>query len=138
MKDKYIFIPADLNIPCTFIDVDADDGSDPEINRFNEHIYKLISADCYEPVYIFSDLIMLVDECGKFTGKPINIRASQFYPGTQYGDPIVGDVVICSTKSVVTLMPDGECIRECDFGPLGPVYSALLADRLGIIIPTPA
>lgn len=138
MKDKYIFIPADLNIPCTFIDVDADDGSDPEVNRFNEHIYKLIAADFYEAVYIFSDLIMLVDECGKLTGKPINIRASQFYRGTQYGDPIVGDVVICSTKSVVTLMPDGECIRECDFGPLGPVYSALLADLLGITIPKPA
>lgn len=138
MKDKYIFIPADPKVPCSFIDVNADDSSDPEVNRFNEHVHELISADCYEAVYVLSDLIMLVDESGKLTGKPINPRASQFYPGTPYGDPIVGDVVFCSIKWIDTIMPDGEVIRERDFGPLGPIYSAILAQQLGIELPTPA
>ena len=142
MKNKYIHIPADLTLPCTFIDIDDvpgdDRGEDPDVNRFNERIYQLINCDFYEAVYIHSDLIMLVDETGKLTGKPLNVRASMFYPGTAYGDPIVGDVVFCSLKWVTTVMPDGERIRERDFGPLGPVYSAILADKLGITVPEPA
>lgn len=142
MKNKYILIPADLSVPCTFVEIDDvpdDDAREfPEVNRFNERVYQLIHCDYYEPVYIYSDLIMLVDETGKLTDKPINVRASMFYPGTAYGDPIVGDVLLCSLKWVVTVMDDGEPIRERDFGPLGPVYSAVLADKLGITAAEPA
>ena len=52
----------------------------------------------FEIVYLphFGDLLMLVDDMGKVSDPPkrINPLASMFYPGTNYGDPIVGDVLL--------------------------------------------
>lgn len=119
MKNAYIFVPADLTLPCTFVYFD---DQNIDCSQFNAEVYKLIGCDCYESVSIYSDLVMLVDECGKLKDKPVNARASAFYLGTLYGDPIVGDVLIC-----------GLC--DFDFCSIGPIYSALLADRLHIKLP---
>lgn len=55
-----------------------------------------IDANILEFVRIGAMRIMIVDEVGKCYDppKPVNMRASVFYPGTFYGDPIVGDVLI--------------------------------------------
>ena len=55
-----------------------------------------IDATMLEFVRIGAMRIMVVDELGKCYDppRPVNPRASIFYPGTFYGDPIVGDVLI--------------------------------------------
>lgn len=94
MKQKYLFIPADAEAPCRWVEIESDSCS-----GFNDDVHRLIDCDCYEQVYIKNDdIVFLVDESGKIKNppKPINVRASEFYPGTMYGDPIVGDVIVCS------------------------------------------
>ena len=138
MKNKYLFIPADVTVPCSFVEIeDPDPNAAAGDNKFNHTVHELISADLYEIVWIYSDLVMLVDDVGKLIGKPINPRASRFYRGTAYGDPIVGDVLICGVHDVQTNY-DGEIITERNFGPLNVVYAALLGDLLDVPIPEPA
>lgn len=138
MKNKYLFIPADLRVPCSFIEIDyPEPRTEFGTNKFNRKVEELLDCSIYESVWIYSDLVMLVDECGKLKDKPINIRASRFYRGTAYGDPIVGDVLICGVYDVESEL-DGEIITEKDFGPLSYLYSAILADILEMPIPEPA
>lgn len=136
--NKYLLIPCDPYEPCKFVHIDdSDPGSEAGYSKFNDTVYELISADCYEVVWIYSDLVMLVDECGKLTGKPVNYRASKFYRGTAYGDPIVGDVLICGVHDVVTRYGE-DLITERDFGPLNEVYAAILGNMLDVPSPQTA
>lgn len=63
---------------------------------FNSRVKKLIGCEYYEVVSIKDGFYFLVDELGKVVDppKPINPKASLFYPGSLHGDPIVGDVLI--------------------------------------------
>lgn len=68
--------------------------------KFNDPIslnfmYHFIDCDCIECVYTpyLRDLVMVIDESGKLKDKPINRFASCLYPGSEYGDPIVGNVL---------------------------------------------
>lgn len=104
---KVILIPFDDEKPCTVHDIeDALDSTDEESYIVLKRIKNLIDIDMAEIVYLNTlhssdpdrDFCLIVDEVGKLKeGWPdrINIRASQFYPGTLCGDPIVGDVVLC-------------------------------------------
>lgn len=61
--------------------------------------YDALDCTCVEHVQtIFPDLHLLVDESGKMKDpqKPLNTKASRLYPGTFYGDPIVGHAILCS------------------------------------------
>lgn len=63
---------------------------------FNSRVKELIGCEYYELVSIKGGFYFLVDELGKVVDppKPINPKASLFYPGSLHGDPIVGDVLI--------------------------------------------
>ena len=69
-------------------------GEDAHV--FNERVHELIGCELYEVVSIRDNFFFLVDERGKLGAdpKPINKKASLFYPGLLVGDPIVGDVLI--------------------------------------------
>ncbi len=84
---KYLFIPVIGEIKVLEL---------AEPININE-IYGLIGCDFFETVrIIFTDIIMMLDESGKIKDppKPVNPRASMLYSGLQYGDYIVGDVLI--------------------------------------------
>lgn len=94
MKNKYLFILADLRLPCSFVEIDyPEPRTEYGTNKFNRQVEELLDCSIYESVWIYSDLVMLVDDCGKLKDKPINLRSSRFYRGTAYGDPIVGYVL---------------------------------------------
>ena len=54
-----------------------------------------------EIVYLSKQVIMVLDEEGKLTGKQINRYATALFQ-ERFGhiDPIVGDVVICHSRSI--------------------------------------
>ena len=56
---------------------------------------KAIGCDWLEHVTLPHGFGCVVDECGKIKERPqlFNPLASRFYPGTQFGDPLVGPVV---------------------------------------------
>ena len=56
---------------------------------------KAIGCDLLEHVYLPYGFGCVVDECGKIKldPQPFNPLASRFYPGTAFGDPLVGPVV---------------------------------------------
>lgn len=64
-----------------------------------------IGCDWLENVTLPYGFCCVVDECGKIKTpmQPFNPLASRFYPGTFYGDPLVGSVVFCRIDLV-----DGE------------------------------
>ena len=66
-----------------------------EQSKLFDTIQSIIKCEWIECVHLGS-IILMVDELGKLyeTPKPINPGCSFIYPGTPYGDPIVGDVVI--------------------------------------------
>ena len=103
MLEKYILIPADESVKPYYVEIDSE--------RFNDTVHELLDCDYFEPVYCHIGYVLLVDEVGKLKDppKPVNFRASGFYPGSMYGDPIVGDVIVCTEG-----MRDG----EPDFVPL--------------------
>ena len=92
----------------TYLYVKAD-GSVSQVDvphkNFNDNVHKLIDCSIYELVHVPGDFYLVVDESGKILDvpKPVNIKASMLYPGTPYGDPIVGDVLIGKLGTV-----DGE------------------------------
>ena len=118
MKERYIFCPANMKEHCRFIYLDPD--------NFSDGIYAAIDCYIFEHVYVGSDLVLIVDECGKIKDppKPINLRASMFYSGTRFGDPIVGDVIFAFMG-----IRDG----EPDIVPIPDVYVDLLTYRIGDI-----
>ena len=118
-----IKIPYDISKPCS-VEVIADraDDSDEASGRVLDDIKKLIGIEWAEIVYLSTiksedprrDYCLIVDEVGKCKdGWPdrINVRASSYYPGTAYGDPIVGDVVLCARQWL-------DSFGECDLAGL--------------------
>ena len=112
---KVIKIPINVELPCTVHEVPEPD----EENCFNQ-IKSLIGVELGEIVVtnlrgaLDRDYVLIVDEVGKCKGEwyhLINWRASEFYNGTFYGDPIVGDVVLCARQWA----PSG---GECDLAGL--------------------
>ena len=67
-----------------------------DAESFNSAVHELISCQYYELVSIHQEFLFIVDELGKVSSpvKTVNKKASQFYPGTNFGDPLVGDVLI--------------------------------------------
>lgn len=76
------------------------DGTYSRVNipypEFNDNVHKLIGFEWFELVSIRDKFYFVVDECGKLykEPKPVNKKASLFYPGMLHGDMIVGDVLI--------------------------------------------
>ena len=75
-------------------------------------LYKVLNCDCIEevrPRYIerflvnSHDLIMLIDENGKFNGKLPNLIGSLCYGAHMHGDIIVGNIVLVTYE----MTPDG-------------------------------
>lgn len=87
MKEKYLLVKTDGSRQSVSID---------EANWLN-CVYSLLNCDCIEIVQtLLRDVVMIVDESGKMKAgweKRVNICASQFYAGAQFGDPIVGDAI---------------------------------------------
>lgn len=67
-----------------------------DAESFNGAVHELISCQYYEVVSIHQDFLFIVDELGKVSVpvKTVNKKASLFYSGTNFGDPLVGDVLI--------------------------------------------
>ncbi len=67
--------------------------------------YEVIDCDCVEHVTLPYGFGCIVDESGKLKNppQPYNPFASRMYPGTPYGDPLVGPVIFVRTDLV-----DGE------------------------------
>ena len=82
---KFLLVRADNT--CSILEI--------EQSELFDIIRPIIDCDWIETVHIGS-IILMVDELGKLhpIPKPINPGCSMIYPGTPYGDPIVGDVVI--------------------------------------------
>lgn len=65
---------------------------------FNKDVHDIIHCDCFEVASTFiQNVVLILDESGKC--KPnwwhrINFAASDLYPGSLHGDPIVGDVIV--------------------------------------------
>ena len=120
---KVIKIPYDLEQPCSICDIeDPNDLSDEECWKVLKQIKQLLNIDMVEIVYLNTvcssepnrDFCLIVDEVGKLKDgwtDRINARASQFYPGSVFGDPIVGDVAFCAR-----IWSDG--FGECDLACL--------------------
>ena len=120
MIEKYLVIPADINRSVYFVSFERNFDF-----VFNDTVHREIDCDCYEHVRIHANITcsFLVDECGKLKNppKPVNYRASVFYPGAAFGDPIVGDVFVCDIGLV-----DG----ESDFIPLSDEKEKILLNTL--------
>ena len=60
-----------------------------------EAFHEAIGCDCLEHVNLPFGFGCVVDESGKIKAnpQPLNPYASVFYPGSLYGDPLVGPVV---------------------------------------------
>ena len=86
MTEQYLLVKVDGSVSVVEI----------HNSEFNERVYSLIDCSTYELVHLPGDFYLVVDELGKCyeTPKPVNLKASMLYPGTPYGDPIVGDVII--------------------------------------------
>lgn len=88
MSGKVILIPADTVKPIELAETDFTDAKE---------LSTLIGAAWIEVVHrpwlSWSNLVMIVDEEGRLTGRPRNPRAEVLYPGA-----IFGDVIICAEE----------------------------------------
>lgn len=75
---------------------------------------------CFETVHnrIGSEILFLVDECGKLKPHSVNKFASLFYPGTPFGDYIAGDVLIAKLIDVPYIEDNEVLFYEKDIGSL--------------------
>ena len=114
---KVIKIPFDNKIPCTVCEV-----PEPDEDGCLDSIKKLIDIEWVEIVVTIErldpttrrDFCLLVDEVGKLHEgweQEVNFRASRLYAGSLYGDPIVGDVVLCARQWT-------DSFGECDLSGL--------------------
>lgn len=96
--------------------------------HLGEAFRKAIGCDWLEHVTLPYGFCCVVDEVGKLKEpqQPLNPLASLFYPGTKYGDPLVGPVVFCRIGLV-----DG----ESDWVPLEPLDLAIIELFTGNHIP---
>lgn len=132
---KVIKIPYDRAIPCTVHEIlDRVDDTIEASGRVLDDIKELIGIEWAEIVALLSikskdphrDFCLIVDEIGKCkNGWPdrINMRASKFYPGTLFGDPIVGDVVFCAREWT-------DSFGECDLAGLTDDEAVVLMSDL--------
>ena len=67
---------------------------------------------------IASDIVFLVDECGKLKKHFVNHFASSFYSGISFGDYIAGDVLIAKIIDVPYIEDDKVLFYEHDIGSL--------------------
>ena len=88
-SNKFLLLTADGKLSRVEIPLE-----EPDV--FNERVHQLLDCKYYELVSIGKDFYFIVDELGRRFGtqKPINKKASFFYPGTDCGEPIVGTVLI--------------------------------------------
>ena len=117
---KVIKIPLDIKEECTVHEIqDAKDLSIEESGKVLDQIKKLIGIEWAEIVVIHTsprnprrDFCLIVDEVGKLKEDwRMNLRASQFYPGTPFGDPIAGNVILCAREWT-------DSFGECDLAGL--------------------
>ena len=105
--EKFLLLKTDGSFSA--VDVDCSDM----LHSF----YRLIgpSCDCIETVYLViggKNFLALVDESGLFHDLQINPIASALYPGSVFGSPIVGNVILGSTgyrdgePDIIGLSPD--------------------------------
>lgn len=87
-----------------------------------------IGCNWLENVYLPLGFCCVVDEIGKVKQdpQPLNPYASKLYPGSLYGDPLVGPVIFCRIDLV-----DG----ESDWCPLLDSQLSVLSLFLGLEIP---
>lgn len=108
------------------------DGSLRWIDTDRSHLAasfrKAINCDWLENVTLPYGFCCIVDEFDKVRQdpKPVNPYASLFYPGTQYGDPLVGSVVFARIGLV-----DG----ESDWVPLTSRDIRLIELITGLEVP---
>ena len=119
---KVIKIPYDMKAPCTVHEIeDAKDLSIEESGKVLDRIKELISIEWAEIALTIikgedprREYCLILDEVGKLKEnwtERINLRASALYAGTQFGDPIVGDVVLCAREWT-------DSFGECDLAGL--------------------
>ena len=127
---KVIKIPYDLSLKPTVHEVLETYEEDCLGDISFDEIKKLIGIHCAEIVLtnlprVFNrDYVLIVDEVGKLFPdweRTINVRASDFYNGTPYGDPIVGDVILCARQWIG---------YECDLAGLTDLEIIKLLYRL--------
>lgn len=77
----------------------------PDRRQLVASFRKAIGTEWLEHVSLPYGLSCVVDEVGRIKDppQPFNPLASRFYPGTPFGDPLVGPVVFCRVDLV-----DGE------------------------------
>lgn len=97
--------------------------------RLLDDFYAAIGCDCVEHVRLPFNFGCVVDESGKIKSvpQPVNPYASRLYPGSPYGDPLVGPVIFVRIDLV-----DG----EPDWCPLHSFQIPLLERLLGLEVPT--
>lgn len=64
--------------------------NDPDHNLCFEMVHNIISPE----------IVFLVDDCGKMKEHKVNHFGSSFYPGTNYGDYIAGDLLVARIVDV--------------------------------------
>lgn len=108
------------------------DGSMEWITTAHEQICSAfrsaIGCEWLENVTLPYGFCCVVDECGKIKDKPqlLNPYASMFYPGTLFGDPLVGPVVFCRI---------GLYQGESDWVPLIPKDLDVIEMVTGLSVP---
>lgn len=90
MEHKYLCLRADGTSEwVTLRDFTSD---------FVDDVHKILGIDCFEIAHTcVKDVVLILDESGKLKDRwweRINYAASHLYPGSQLGDPIVGDVIL--------------------------------------------
>ena len=85
LSDKFILIKTDNSI--TTVDIEDD--------KLLDKCYEFLECEFIEVVSINRTDVLIVDDSGKLKDKEVNAIASCFYPGTVYGDPIVGHALLC-------------------------------------------
>lgn len=87
--EKFLYIPVEGPMEIHEIPIDEV----PQV--FFDRVRELVGCKWLEFVHC-GEYILLVDELGKIIDppKPVNPRASLLYPGTDFGDPIVGNCLI--------------------------------------------
>ena len=93
-----------------------------------DDFHAAIGCDMLEYVQLPFRFGCVVDECGKIKAdpQPINPFASRLYPGTPFGDPLVGPVIFVRIDLV-----DG----ELDWCPLHIFQIPILEVLLGLEVP---
>ena len=116
MENTYLYVKVDGSVSRVEI---------PSSN-FNAEVHKYIDCSIYELVRVPGNYYLIVDENGKMYDepKPVNIKASMLYPGTPYGDPIVGDVLI-GFLGRVNGEPDMVGLDEADIDMLELFFSKI-------------